>query len=467
MKNILYYLLGMAIFMTSCSKSDSEPGPDPVPDPEIKSVVSTRTSLSLNIGDERQLDFKAKMSDGTEEDYDMSKNILEIELSSLNPQIVEVDALGKIRALDSGTTSIQGKSLLREDITLSVKITVNAPKLYDLSRKFSSDMKVGTFHAGGYDSQCFDIDSKGNIYFAFSKSVGQRGYLGIMRMSPSGETSQEMILYYAYHGTSFSIEEVGNDVYIWNSTFGTKSSDGTYGNSQMFCRIKFEPGKEYTPEDIAEKCFYRSDIANVNVSRDRKSGRIAVQFTQSVTEGGKSYTHRVDIFSADALLSAPLKQVTTKTMTRGGDWKGPLTTERSETSTVTAHDLTSIKPEATFRYINKEVYGEGKDSSGKSGVKSFQGFCFFDGYVYVASDRNRYTRDATLTKLSLDGKLVHGPTHMTFVDDIDAIRKCGLVGSDTYLEVEGIQIVDNSLHIGCLSWDSTGCFNSVINAYPR
>ncbi|MBQ0080879.1 MAG: Ig-like domain-containing protein [Alistipes sp.] len=465
MKRIIYYLLGSTLFFASCSKSDSEPMPDP--EPEIQSVISTRSSLTLNIGDERQLDFKAIKNDGTQEDYDINKNILEIEFSSDDKKIVEIDSNGKVRALDSGVTNIRGVSKIQKEISLSVKITVNEEKFYDLSRKFSSNMKVGTFHAGGYDSQCFDIDSKGNIYYAFSKSLGHRGYLGIMRMAPSGETSQEMILYYAYHGTSFSIEEVGDDVYIWTSTFGTKSSDGTYGNSQMFCRIKFEPGKEYTPEDIAQNCFYRSDIANVNVSRNRKNGRIAVQFTQSATEGGKNYTHRVDIFSSEDLLSAPLKQVTTKSMTRGGDWKGPITSERSETSTVTARDISSVKPLASFRYVNSEVYGSGPDSSGKTGVKSFQGFCFYDKYIYIANDRNRYTRDATLTKLSLEGKLMHGPTHMTCVDDIDAIRACGLVGTDTYLEIEGIQIVNNSLHFGCLSWDATGCFNSVINTYPR
>lgn len=439
----LLSILSLGLLLASCSK---EPGFD------YTRIVCQLSDYTVGVGEDPGVVILCLGDGGKRDVYDFSADPLELVFSSSDENVLELKGKGAIIGRKQGFATLQVVSSSKPEYNCSCKITVKRDDMYDLDTPFDRSMAFHCYEKKGFDRQCFDIDSKGNVYSAFSKSNGSRGYLGIMRHGTDGKDSEEMVFYYAAHGDSFSIEESGGDVYVWVPTFGTKSSDGTYGTAQMFCRVKFEPGKKYAPEDLVDNCFYIKDAKDLFISRDKTTGNIAVMCPDTQASGK---THRVRVYPAESLLSAPMKTVTTLSMTRGGDF-GPIKTETTGTVKVKVHDISAITPIADFYYNKSTVYGG----------RVFQGFCYYAGACYFLCDkgndsRTTATRDMTLTKLNLLGGVMSGPDHIKAVDDTKNIRAAGFCATPDYLEAEGLLFKDDCLYVGALSWNSgASCFNA-------
>lgn len=420
---------------------------------KAEALSTAKSSLTLEIGKSSKISVTIRWSSGDFEVYNPSSSTLKLEFTSSDSEVATVDASGTVKALKKGTATIGASCPDNPLLSCKVTVTVKSPGVsYDLSAPWNDNMAYYYIYEAGMDSQCFDFDSKGNIYFACTKNKGQVGYLTIRKFSPDKKLIAEMPLYYMGHGTAFSVEEDGNDVYIWVSGCGTVNSDKRgYGSSRVGARVKFEPGVGKAPEDFASDCFYINGKTSLDVSVDRVSGNVAIL----ATGGSKA---EVFIYSKKAIFDAPLKS-TSFTVSRGSMKTGEVTDAKSTSVTLKLHDLTGVTPIASFSVAKPDAFGKRADGSGN---KSNQGFCFYDDSCYFLGDYDRNNRDVNLTRVKTDGTIVHSATHIKAVDDAQNLIRTG-VGVDTgYYESEGLQFLDDTLYVGFLCWDAGGCKNSIL-----
>lgn len=450
MHNIKYWLLfslplflGLQLAVTSCSGEKSS-------DDEIISISSKKKTLTLKVGTTFPLALTTVSSSGSVADYDLEKNELGLEFSSSDTNVATVSGNGTVTAVRRGQATITvSNSTMRCVIGCTVE---RVGDIYDPSKKWSDDMAFFCSSLGGFtDAQCFDIDSKGNIWHAATKLRGEVGYLTIIKSSPDGKILGEMPLYYAGHGQVFSIEEAPDGEFVWISNCGSVASDGRgYSTSTMGSRIKFEPGVGKTPDDVASTSFAISGTKSVNVSIDRITGNVAYSYYKD------NSNITINVYKKEAILGAPMKEMSFN-VTRGSSMTGQITDSKPVTVKLTVHDLGALSPLYSFTVAKTAVFG--KTSAGK--LKRDQGFCFYDGCCYFVGDSNGSLRDADISCVKLDGTVVKAPAHIDAISDPEPLLKCGFGVSSGYFESEGVQIVDDKLHVGFLCWDST-CQNSIL-----
>lgn len=445
---LLWTLAALTLCLAACSKEGN--GND-----EPLFLKSSKSTVNVKVGETFQIVLSTVAVSGATSDYDLEKNELEVEFTSSDPSVATVSGTGLITGLRRGNATISAVSKSK-DLRCSVICNVQrVGALYDLSAKWDNDMAFFCSHlGGGTDAQCFDVDSKGNIWHAVTKLRGEVGYLTIIKSAPDGTILGEMQLYYASHGQSFSIEEAEDGDYIWIENCGSVTSDGRgYGSATIGSRIKFEPGGSKVPEDLASSSFCISGKSGVDVSIDRITGNVAYCYLES-------NNYYVKIFTKKSILTAPLKEVSLK-VTRGSSLKGQITDGKSTTVKMTLHELSDVSPLYSFSVAKSSVLG--KTSAGKT--MRNQGFCYYDGLCYFVSDSNGALRDACVSSVKLDGAVSQRPTHIAAIDDAAALYACGFGVSSGYFEAEGIQFIDDKLHTGYLCWDNGLCNNAILRLH--
>lgn len=427
MKRLLAFAFCVALF--SC---------DPVP--EEVSMSFSPSSLTLNYPVDKQLTL---MVDGKA--YDMENNPLGVEYSSNNASVAFVSSTGMLSTVGPGfarITAVCGKS--SADFSVFVEGVS-----YDISINYSQKLTQAMIYSNNNalldnkSMQSFDVLLDGDIVFG-----GQTiNALEFQRIKPNGSSVEAMYAFYAGHGTNFSVEEPagGGDQYLWISNFASKISEVDYKGEQLISRIKFEPGKQYMPEDCDN--YYFGDYSYVLAAVDTEHDLLALN------GGGREFK----IVKLSEAVKAPKKSITLRPIKRGGPSGGPITVEETVTLTVFAHDLTSIPTVASFTLPSDAIIQGTSSVDGK--IRPEQGFCVYKDRLYFLSGP-----DMAIAIVDFNGKVIQTAKALAIDDDPEDYLPLG-VSRNGYLEPEGIKIRRGKVYVGVI-WpfvgESTSTWRSTI-----
>lgn len=115
--------------------------------------------------------------------------------------------------------------------------------------------------------QCFDILKNGDILACGTRHSA----LYFQRMTPSGQYRKEMKIWYAAHGTNMSVEEDGEDAYVWTSNYSSRlGGEGDYYAEKIISRVRYQPGVTLMPEDCEDN-YYVGPYQNLLVCTTRRT----------------------------------------------------------------------------------------------------------------------------------------------------------------------------------------------------
>ena len=404
------------------------------------SLSFSPSSLTLNYPVDKQLTL---MVNGKA--YDMENNPLGVEYSSNNTSVAVVSSTGMLSTVGAGFARISavcGESSADFSVFVegvSYDITIN------YSQKLTQEMIYSNNNAllDNKSMQSFDVLLDGDIVFG-GQTINS---LEFQRIKPNGSSVEAMYAFYAGHGTNFSVEEppAGGDQYLWISNFASKITELDYKNEQLISRIKFEPGKQYMPEDCDN--YYFGDYSYVLAAVDSEHDLLALN------GGGRDFK----IFRLSEAVKAPKKSITLRPIKRGGPSGGPITVEETVTLTVSAHDLTSIPTVASFTLPSDAIIQGTSSVDGKT--RAEQGFCVYKDRLYFLSGP-----DIAIAIVDFNGKVIQSAKALAIDDDPEDYLPLG-VSRNGYLEPEGIKIRRGKVYVGVI-WpflgESTSSWRSTI-----
>ena len=201
--------------------------------------------------------------------------------------------------------------------------------------------------------------------------------------------------------------------------------------------MKYAPGEELKLE--GGDTFYIRNKKNVHPAIDMDNDMLCIT---AVASGVRDFY----FYRLSAALATPLSRVTLSRQTYGGDDSS--TTQKSETRTIEAHDLTDVTPLGKF-----STTIPGADNLCKY---AFQGFDIQDGNLYFFEGEavNSQPKSvAYVTVLDMSGKVVWPRTRVEAIEEESALVAAGICGSDAngYMEAEGIKMKQGRLHLGFAS----------------
>ena len=404
------------------------------------SLSFSPSSLTLNYPVDKQLTL---MVNGKA--YDMENNPLGVEYSSNNTSVAVVSSTGMLSTVGAGFARISavcGESSADFSVFVegvSYDITIN------YSQKLTQEMIYSNNNAllDNKSMQSFDVLLDGDIVFG-GQTINS---LEFQRIKPNGSSVEAMYAFYAGHGTNFSVEEppAGGDQYLWISNFASKITELDYKNEQLISGIKFEPGKQYMPEDCDN--YYFGDYSYVLAAVDSEHDLLALN------GGGRDFK----IFRLSEAVKAPKKSITLRPIKRGGPSGGPITVEETVTLTVSAHDLTSIPTVASFTLPSDAIIQGTSSVDGKT--RAEQGFCVYKDRLYFLSGP-----DIAIAIVDFNGKVIQSAKALAIDDDPEDYLPLG-VSRNGYLEPEGIKIRRGKVYVGVI-WpflgESTSSWRSTI-----
>lgn len=279
--------------------------------------------------------------------------------------------------------------------------------------------------------QSFDIDSRGEIYYS-QLNRKYRGYISHGRASEPYTESMQLL--FSGHVSNISVEECGDERYIWVSNYATRKADGHYWDSQIVSRIEFVPDAVMLPEDAGEN--YYTGEKNIAPAVDFEGDMITFL---CITDGHFT-TYRL----SEARALEP-EAIMLDSISRGGEktqYADARDAERIR-PTVLARDLRRIKPLGSF-YVKR------------TGDVPWQGFDIHDGRIYQAEgagSSDGTPSKAYLTVYGIDGKVLERRTQVAAVADTAALRAMGITDTG-YMEAEGVKIRRGSMYLGYASKNS-------------
>jgi hypothetical protein len=295
--------------------------------------------------------------------------------------------------------------------------------------------------------EAFDIDEEGNIYYATlgdlnDKVKGKNAAheVFIYKARPDQEPDEHMTLKYFGHPYSISIEEEGEETYLWVGSNGSKDKTGKYWNERSVSRIKYEAEKVYKNGYGGETFFLNKDKFKTQVSINKEGDLICI-----AAEKGKDwsfYTYKLSDVKAlpDTLF--------TFQVTFGGEETG--SEERTLKRTVRGHDLNRLVSLGSFTV-------PGNRSGKPDGLNSFwlQGFAIdANSYIYfLEGEGNREGRaaQAYVTVLDVQGNIAEKRTKVEAIADKKDLNNAGIINNLGNMEPERMTVKDNSIYLGFLS----------------
>ncbi len=423
-------LLASLPLVSSCSEQEEEN--------VVLSILFEKPSVGLNVSGSEQLRIKViTPGKGVSQTdwYDPVANPLGIVWSSGNENTVRVDAQGVVTGVETGNTSVTVTAPNGVYARTSVSVSNDA-----ILEKLAAGLTDGIVYSKGVQlvrnavMQCFDVDSKGELYYV--QIAGTDAHkLHVIRGAANESPADYMTLRWFGHGTNLSVEEQGEDRYIWVGSNGNKLDDGSYSQSQTVSRIRYEAGK--TLDQYAGETFYLQGKRNVHPAVDAASDLLAI--TASTTGTRDFYIYRLS-----EALALPVSEVSLS-VTWGGE-EG--TTKVTETRVVQARKLDQLTPVAEFSISN------GKTAS-DLGYYDFQGFDCTNGVIYfyegVGNGNDGKTPSvAYVTLLDMTGAQISPRTKVGAIADMQALATSGITATG-YMEAEGIKMKHGSLWIGFAS----------------
>lgn len=288
---------------------------------------------------------------------------------------------------------------------------------------------------GSVALQCFDILGNGDIIASGIRNSA----LYFQRMSPDGEYLKEMKIWYAAHGTNMSAEEDGDDVYLWTSNYSSNfgGGEGDYYAEKIISRVKYEPGKEFMPEDCGDN-YYVGPYQNLLVCVDSENDNLCILHSSDEKYGKDT---KVEVWSLAKAKKTPLSTVNIGAVVRGGK-SGPVKERETIYPDVTVHDLRTLRPKYSF-FINSSELNSGDP---------MQGFCVYGKRFYwFTGDGGK--RTAKISVITFGGVEERMRQSLRFIENKDDIVSLG--SKSGYFEAEGIKIHKGALYTGYL-WGPTG-----------
>lgn len=431
----VFIAAGILLLFFACAKAEPEPG-------TANSIRFEYQSIAICINETRQLNIRV-CCDGmsADEPYDTDGNPCGLVWKSSKPQIAGVDGRGRVTGYSSGAATVScafpdGSASSSITVTVTEKQTLTLPE--KLSQPLSTALMFSRSVVLKCNSvmQCFDVGSDGMLWH-IQLGAGAPELLYVMRGKPNKSPEDYMILRWFGHGTNFAVEESGADRYIWVGSNGTKLSDGTYSQNCTVSRVKYAPGEELKLD--GGDTFYIRNKKNVHPAIDMDNDMLCIT---AVASGVRDFY----FYRLSAALATPLSRVTLSRQTYGGDDSS--TTQKSETRTIEAHDLTDVTPLGKF-----STTIPGADNLCKY---AFQGFDIQDGNLYFFEGEavNSQPKSvAYVTVLDMSGKVVWPRTRVEAIEEESALVAAGICGSDAngYMEAEGIKMKQGRLHLGFAS----------------
>lgn len=304
------------------------------------------------------------------------------------------------------------------------------------------------------EMQQFDIDRKGNIYYAHV-GMGKAYYEVIInKVKPSRKASEgvesAMRLYYAGHPTSMEVEDgADGNTYIWIPEYARKITDKAdgplkqYWGSQTFARIKYVPGAGVFPWDECVEHFFAGHEGDINISVDWEHDVLCVTYHKSEFAGR---TRRIITYLLSEALALPLTECSlTHPVTYGGDG-APDRQEKTVEATVMAHDLRRLTPLGEF--------GIPTDRSHGINTWAWQGFEYYDGLVYffegTSAKKGMGNSKSALTVFGMDGSIVERRTEVRIAGSPEDLTRFGITETGT-MESEGVKVWKGALYLGFAS----------------
>ena len=304
------------------------------------------------------------------------------------------------------------------------------------------------------EMQQFDMDRKGNIYYAHV-GLGKAYYEVVINKTkpckkPSEGTESSMRLWYAGHPTSMEVED-GRDgnTYIWIPEYARKiidKSDGPlkqYWGCQTFARIKYVPGACYYPWDVQVEHFFVGNDGDVNLSIDWEHDVLCITYHKDEFVGR---TRRIITYKLSDALALPLTDcVLRHPVTYGGDG-APNSHEHTDTLTIKAHDLRVLVPLGEFGIPTDRSFG--------INTWAWQGFEYYDGLIYffegTSAKKGMGNSTSALTIFNMQGEIVERRTPVRVASDMHDLEKFGITETGT-MESEGVKVWKGSLYLGFAS----------------
>lgn len=427
----------LALALAACGKNE---GPGAIPGGVSYSFRSA--PLVLSCGDEAVVDILVRKA-GSQESlpYDWEKDDASLSLSPTDPSVVEVRGKNRIAGLkpDSETRLFlcEGGKRLK-----SVEVKVNgAACVFDPDARLGSgDVFRKKLSPDAY-MQSFDFDSHGNVYILGAKAP----YLYVTRFNASGAKTGTMKLAFFGHGTSCSVEETSDGVYLWVPSFASQDAAAAYKGDRMISRVRFEDGRTWSTDDleIQQNSWYIGDYTGLCPSFDAPSGLFGIQYASDHTGGDHDASGMwVRIYDYKDVMSAPLSEIKLRQITRGGETGGPVSSVETIFMTVKAHDLSRVTPKYRFSYNQKDTYGYAADGTA---LRALQGFSIGCGRAWFLVGYGP-NRDASYSSYSYSGEKDVLLKHFDCINDLSNLTALGLTESS--YEPEGIKIKDGSMYLG-------------------
>lgn len=287
---------------------------------------------------------------------------------------------------------------------------------------------------GDVGMQCFDILKNGDILACGTRHSA----LYFQRMTPSGQYRKEMKIWYAAHGTNMSVEEDGEDAYVWTSNYSSRlGGEGDYYAEKIISRVRYQPGVTLMPEDCEDN-YYVGPYQNLLVCTDTENDNLCILYSSGEVSGKDT---KVVVWSLKKAKKVPVTTVNIGTVVRGGG-SGPVAEIETISPDVAVHDLSALKPKYSF-FINSVELNDGAP---------MQGFCIYKKRLYwFTGDGSK--RTAKVSVITFNGMVELSQQSLAFIDDKAGIVKLG--SKSGYFEAEGIKIRKGILYNGYL-WGPTG-----------
>ncbi|MBP5539590.1 MAG: hypothetical protein J6X69_07205 [Bacteroidales bacterium] len=317
--------------------------------------------------------------------------------------------------------------------------------------------------------QGFDITRDGKVYYLrVSNAENCKFRMFLNRVQPNASTFHSgteacIECHFFGHGTNFSIEEDGDDKYVWIATWGNKvtsedpQKNKQYWNEQIIGRFKFQDGSSVQPKDVPDY-FYIGQRRDIHVAIDTEGDDLMVYYT----DGDPVTPRHFVIYSLSEAMKAPLRNKTLSSLTYGGD--GSDVEEVTDSPTLKVHDLTKITKKAEFGFQGQaqaQAYVEGGgDPSDPEALSyyNYQGFEIHDGAIYFYEGEGQYkTSDkshAYITVFNYAGQVIEKRTKVNIAEDWNALESNGIT-SNGYMEGEGLKVRNGFLYV-CLGSNPDG-----------
>ena len=290
--------------------------------------------------------------------------------------------------------------------------------------------------------QSFDIDfEKNQIYY----SQLNNNYRLYISWSEPNATQHKgvMQLHYFGHGSNFTIEQSGDDRYIWIGNYASKNAKGEYWGDQVVSRVPIRDGATVKPWDCTDNYYFGE--TNISVGVDFANDRLSVL---GITSGV------MRTYSLSALQALPVETISLEPMTYGGD-KAPdeLTTATFE---VQARNCTRVKPLGQFQ-IKRE-----------SGV-SWQGFDVCGDVIYQMQGNGNNNDGVSASNgylliFKIDGTPLLARTRVGALLDLKKLSDMGITDTG-YMEPEGVKIRNGAMYCGFASKNSANVRRGTLFKY--